>query len=200
MSLGVLLTVAVVIFLAELPDKSMFASLVLGTRYRALYVWAGVASAFLVHVVIAVSAGSVLHLLPHRLLEAIVAALFLVGAGLVFFGADEGEDETEGGVERAADEQTAAPSFRRVYLTSFTVIFIGEWGDITQIATANYAAKYDPVTVGIGAVLGLWLVSGLGVTVGARLLRYVPITLLQRVTAVILVVFAVISAVAAIRG
>ena len=87
-----------------------------------------------------------------------------------------------------------------MFLTSFTVIFIGEWGDITQIATANYAAKYDPLTVGIGATLGLWLVSGLGVTVGARLLNYVPVTVLKRVTALILVVFGVVSAVAAIRG
>ena len=81
------------------------------------------------------------------------------------------------------------------------MVFIGEWGDITQIATANYAAKYyDPLTVGIGAVLGLWLVSGLGVTVGARLLRYVPMMLMQRVTAAILAAFGVVSALAAIRG
>ena len=71
-----------------------------------------------------------------------------------------------------------------MFLTSFTLIFIGEWGDITQIATANYAAKYDdPLSVGIGAALGLWLVSGLAVTVGARLLNRVPVLLLRRVTA-----------------
>ena len=198
MSLGVLFGVAAVIFLAELPDKSMFASLVLGTRYRALYVWIGVASAFLVHVVIAVSAGSVLHLLPHRLVEAVVAVLFLLGAALVLFTHED--DETEEGAEHEADGLAAAPSFRRVFLTSFTVIFIGEWGDITQIATANYAAKYDPVTVAIGAVLGLWLVSGLGVTVGAKLLGYVPVLLLKRITALILVVFGVVSAIAAVNG
>ena len=44
-------------------------------------------------------------------------------------------------------------------------------------------------------MLGLWLVSGLGVSVGARLLRYVPMMLMQRVTATILAVFGVISAV-----
>jgi putative Ca2+/H+ antiporter (TMEM165/GDT1 family) len=197
-SLGVLFTVAAVIFLAELPDKSMFASLVLGTRYRALYVWLGVATAFLVHVVIAVAAGGVLHLLPHRLVESIVAALFVIGAALILFGGEE--DESEGEAELESDQLATAPSFRRVFLTSFTVIFIGEWGDITQIATANYAAKYDPLTVGIGAVLGLWVVSALGVTVGAKLLSYVPITLMKRVTALILVIFGIVSAVAAIRG
>ncbi|WP_242418348.1 TMEM165/GDT1 family protein, partial [Frankia sp. CpI1-P] len=47
-----------VIFLAELPDKTMVASLVLGSRFRPLYVWAGVAVAFVVHVTVAVAAGS----------------------------------------------------------------------------------------------------------------------------------------------
>ncbi len=47
----------VLTFLGELPDKSLFASLVLGTRYRPAYVWAGVAAAFTVHVGIAVTAG-----------------------------------------------------------------------------------------------------------------------------------------------
>jgi putative Ca2+/H+ antiporter (TMEM165/GDT1 family) len=197
-SLGILFTVAAVIFLAELPDKSMFASLVLGTRYRAWYVWLGVATAFLVHVVIAVAAGGVLHLLPHRLVEAVVAVLFLLGAGLILLG---GEDEESAAVvELDSDQLVGPPRFWRVFLTSFTVVFVGEWGDITQIATANYAAKYDPLSVGVGAVLGLWLVSGLGVTVGARLLRFVPMGLMKRITAVILALFGVVSAVAAIRG
>jgi Ca2+/H+ antiporter, TMEM165/GDT1 family len=197
-SFGILLTVAVVVFLAELPDKSMFASLLLGTRYRPLYVWLGVASAFLVHVIIAVTAGGLLHLLPHRLVEAVVAVLFLGGAVLVIYSVEEDEEEAE--EAEHAEQAVVQPSFWRVYLTSFTVIFIGEWGDITQIATANYAAKYDPLTVAVGATLGLWLVSGLGVTLGSKLLKYVNVRLLQRITAVILVVFAVISAVSAIRG
>jgi Ca2+/H+ antiporter, TMEM165/GDT1 family len=197
-SFGVLFGVAAVIFLAELPDKSLIATLVLGTRYRASWVWVGVATAFTVHVVIAVAAGGALALLPHRLLESIVAALFFIGAGLVLFS-HEDDDEEE--VVPASDEPYAGPSFGRVFLTSFTLIFIGEWGDITQIATANYAAKYDdPVSVGVGALLGLWLVSGLAVTVGARLLNRVPVLLMRRITAAILVVFGAVSAVAAARG
>jgi Ca2+/H+ antiporter, TMEM165/GDT1 family len=197
-SFGLLLGVAAVIFLAELPDKSLIATLVLGTRFRASWVWLGVATAFTVHVVIAVAAGGALALLPHRLVEAIVAGLFLIGAALVLFS-QEDDDEEE--VEQDADALTAGPSFGRVFLTSFALIFVGEWGDITQIATANYAAKYnDPLSVGIGATLGLWLVSGLAVTVGARLLNRIPVRLLRRVTATILLVFSIVSAVAAVRG
>ena len=86
MSVAVVAITFGVIFLAELPDKSMIASLVLGTRYRSLHVWLGAAAAFAVHVVIAVTAGGLLSLLPHRLVQSIVAALFLVGAAILIFG------------------------------------------------------------------------------------------------------------------
>jgi hypothetical protein len=67
-------------FLAELPDKSMFASLVLGTRYRPSWVWAGAASAFTLHMAIAVTAGQLLALLPDQVVKAVVAALFVARA------------------------------------------------------------------------------------------------------------------------
>lgn len=188
-----------VIFISELPDKSLFASLVLGTRYRGLYVWVGVAAAFLVHVVIAVAAGQLLMLLPHRLVEAIVAALFLAGAAFLLLSkehAEEAEGVTEG--EQAA---RVATSFRRVALTSFGVVFVGEWGDITQIVTANYAARYaDPFSVGLGAVLALWAVAALAITAGSKLLDHVPMSVVRRVTGLILLGFAAYSGYAAVRG
>lgn len=186
-----------VIFLGELPDKSMFASLVLGTKFKKSYVWMGAAAAFLVHVVIAVTAGKLLTLLPHRIVEAIVAALFLAGALLLFFGKHGVEEEP------GADGKAVAPNahgFLKVFSTSFVVVFLGEWGDITQIATANYAAKYhDPIGVGIGATLALWSVAGIGILAGAKLMNHVPAKTLQRVTGVILLLFAVLSALAALK-
>src|SRR5437868_3463691 len=107
-----------VIFLAELPDKSMIASLVLGTRYRSLHVWLGAAAAFAVHVVIAVTAGGLLSLLPHRLVQSIVAALFLVGAAILIFGRETADDDDTAGV--VIDE--APPTTLRVVSLSFVVI------------------------------------------------------------------------------
>ena len=198
----VVLIVFGVIAIAELPDKSLFASLVLGTRYRASWVFAGVAAAFLVHVVIAVAAGGVLTLLPHRIVEAIVAVLFAVGAAILLLGREE--EAAEEGLEEGADaarQLRATATFRRVALTSFGVVFAGEWGDITQIATANYAARYhDPLSVAVGATLGLWAVAGLAVTAGKRVLDYVPVALVRRVAGVILLAFAVLSFVKVARG
>ena len=194
MHIGVILLVFAVIFIAELPDKSLFAALILGTKFPARYVWLGAASAFFVHVIIAVTAGHFLTLLPHRVLEAVIAALFLAGAGLILFGKHGLEDTPE------AAKPVDIHNPWKVYATAFSVVFIGEWGDITQIATANYAAKYhDTVNVAIGAILALWLVTLLAVTAGAKVLSRVPAHLLQRVTGGVLLLFGILSIIAAIK-
>lgn len=191
-NLAVIATVFPIIFVAELPDKTALASLVMGARYRASWVFSGMAAAFLVHVVLAVSLGALLSLLPHRALEAVVGAVFLLGAVLLLRGRDEEED--------LVDDRDKV-GFWRVSTMAFVVILVAEFGDLTQIVTANLAAKYeDPFSVGLGAVAGLWAVGGLAILGGQGLLRIVPMKLIIRVAALIMVVLAVISIVAAIRG
>jgi putative Ca2+/H+ antiporter (TMEM165/GDT1 family) len=194
--LAVIATVFGLIFLAELPDKTALAGLVLGTRYRPLPVFAGAAAAFAVHVTLAVALGSLLTLLPHRILQAVVGALFLLGAVLLLRGRHEEEED-----ESLAIAEGKAPTFPRVAGTSFLVILVAEFGDLTQIVTANLAAKYhDPLSVGLGAVLGLWAVAALAIAGGRGLLKIVPITVITRVAAAIMAVLAAVSIVAAIRG
>jgi Ca2+/H+ antiporter, TMEM165/GDT1 family len=179
--LSVVLAVYPIIFLGELPDKTMFASLVMSTRGRPGVVWVGAAVAFLVHVVIATTFGVVLfRLLPQRALEAFVAAMFLAGAVLAL---------REAAKERSEERliQREAASHRRIALTAFLVIFVAEWGDLTQILTANLAAHYhDALSVGVGALLALWTVAGLAVVSGQSLLRVVNIATVRIVTAVVL--------------
>ena len=86
-----------VVFLAELPDKTALAGLVLGTRYRASYVFVGVAAAFALHVALAVAAGSVLTLLPRAVVQGLTGALFLGGAAVLLFRKGDGEEENESG-------------------------------------------------------------------------------------------------------
>lgn len=196
MDLLVILTVFGVVFLAELPDKTALASLVLGTRYRPSHVFAGTAAGFLVHVVLAILAGSLLTLLPGRVLHAVVGALFLMGAILLLRGRHEEEEEED--LQLSGDKPA---TFRRVAGMSFGVILVAEFGDLTQIVTANLAAKYhNPISVGVGATLGLWAVAGLAIVGGRGLLKVVPITVVTRVAATVMGILAVISLVEAIRG
>ena len=179
--LAVVVAVFPIIFLGELPDKTMFASLVLSTRGRPAVVWLGAAAAFVVHVVIAVTVGVALfHLLPPRALDAFVAAMFLAGALLALREAVKERRD-----EKLVEQEVA--SHRRIAITAFAVIFIAEWGDLTQILTANLAAHYhDPLSVGVGAVLALWTVAGLAVVSGQSILRLVNVATVRIVTAVVL--------------
>jgi putative Ca2+/H+ antiporter (TMEM165/GDT1 family) len=72
----------------------VFAALVMGSRYRPIFVFAGAAAAFTVHVALAVTAGGLLTLLPHRPVQAIAGAPFLAGAVLLWRQrTEEGDDD-----------------------------------------------------------------------------------------------------------
>ena len=187
----------VITFLAELPDKSMFASLILATRYRPAWVWAGAAAAFTVQIGLAVTAGQLLHLLPGQAVEAVTAGLFVAGSAYLWvssFRPQEIEDAD------AARQGGGPDSFWRVAATSFGLIFLAEFGDITQITAANLAARYGPLPVFAGAALGLWAIAAVAVSVGAKSLKLLPLPWIRRVTATILLGFGVYAIIAAITG
>ncbi|MGA5060675.1 TMEM165/GDT1 family protein [Streptomyces pseudogriseolus] len=191
-SLTVTAVVFGVVFLAELPDKTALAGLVLGTRYRASYVFAGVAAAFAVHVALAVAAGSVLTLLPQQLVHAVTGVLFLGGAAMLLLKKDEDEEEI-----RKPEDQ----SFWKVAGAGFMLILVAEFGDLTQIMTANLAARYDdPLSVGLGAVLALWAVAGLGIVGGKALMKRVPLELITRIAALLMLGLGVWSLWEAVAG
>jgi putative Ca2+/H+ antiporter (TMEM165/GDT1 family) len=196
MDISVIVVVFVVIFISELPDKSLLSSLILSSRYPARYVWLGAATAFLIHVLIAVSIGKVLGLLPHNLLEAIVALIFLGGALILFFGKHGVDDD----IQKNSKHVEKTFNAWKLYSAAFGITFLGEWGDITQITTINYEAHYHmPWSVGVGALLALWSVTALAVIFGAKVVNFVPTKVLQRVSAAILFCFAIISAYQAIK-
>ncbi|MBA3283282.1 MAG: TMEM165/GDT1 family protein [Acidimicrobiia bacterium] len=165
-----LLRALVTVFLAELPDKTMIATIVLVTRYRRPgWVWVGAVGAFTVHVVVAVAAGSAIGLLPDVAVKVAVATLFLVGAVLLFRAARRAEGTDTGA--------TVAPSTVRATVAgSFGLVVLAEWGDLTQLATASLAADSgQPVATGIGALLALAAVAGIAAGFGRQLVARVPI-------------------------
>jgi Ca2+/H+ antiporter, TMEM165/GDT1 family len=182
---AIALAVFPVIFIGELPDKTMMASLVMATRGKPLLVWVGAAAAFLVHVVIATTIGVALfRILPSRVLDAVVAAMFVAGGIYALLEGTKDEDEL---VEREVKSH-------RVVTTAFIVIFVAEWGDLTQILTANLAAHYHSgFSVAVGAVAALWAVAALAVIGGQGLLRFVDIATIRKITAAVLFLFAAVA-------
>ncbi len=195
MQLGIVLGVFALIFVAELPDKTMIATLIMGSRYRPVLVWIGATAAFGIHVTIAVLAGRLLALLPHAWVEGVTAVLFAAGA-VYLLVVTEDEEEAEG-----EEEADAAPAGLKPIATAFVVIFVGEFGDLTQILTANLAAKYHaPWSVFVGAFAALAAVAALGAFGGRALLRVLPLKVIRKAGGVLLAGFAVYTIVQLVRG
>lgn len=171
-----------VIFIGELPDKTMFANLVMAARGRPGRVWLGAAAAFVVHAVLAVTVGVALfEVVPKRALDAVVAALF---AGSAVYAWREATKDEAGVALKEAGRHGAV-------LTSFVVIFLAEWGDLTQVLTADLAARYhNGFTVALAAILALWAAAAVAVLGGQALSRVVRVATIRKLTALMLVVLA----------
>ncbi len=191
---AIAVAVFALIFVAELPDKTMIAVLIMGSRYRPVLVWVGAVLAFTVHVTVAVLLGRLLQLLPHHWVEGITTALFAAGAAYLLL-VPEKEEEERG----EAEADTAGRGLRTVG-AAFVVILVGEFGDLTQILTANLAAKYhSTVSVFVGALAGLAAASAVAAFGGKALLRVLPLGVIRRIGGVLLALLAVYSLVDLIR-
>lgn len=119
----------------------------------------GTCAALAVQSGVAVAAGQLVSLLPARAVHLGAGVLFLVSAILMWRGKAEDEQAERGGdLDRG---------FWRSAWLVFGVVFVAEWGDLTQLATAALAARYAaPLAVFAGATAALWSVAGIAVFVG----------------------------------
>jgi Ca2+/H+ antiporter, TMEM165/GDT1 family len=166
-----------VIFVAELPDKTALAALVLATRHRPVPVLVGAGAALTVQSLIAVTAGQLVSLLPERPVHVVAGVLFLFAAVMMWRKREEPAN---------AEGATGQQGFWRSTWLAFAVVFIAEWGDLTQLATAALAARYHaPVVVFAAATTALWSVAGLATLIGARAGRLLDPARTKRVAAVL---------------
>lgn len=179
------------IFVVELPDKTFIATLVMSTKMRPLFVWIGVALAFLVQTGVAVGLGKAASFLPEQLVHVAAAVMFTIGAIILFREARTADEEEPGTEDEYAAKADAGAHGFRVVATSFVVLFAAEWGDLSQLLTISLVAKYDdPVSVFLGAWGALLAVSGLAVIVGRLLLQRVRLSVLHYVGATVCVLMA----------
>ena len=181
MNWNLFFSIYTLIFIAELPDKTAFATLLLAARGRAQAVFLGVAGAFLIQTLVAVTFGSALSLLPEKWVHFGSGLIFIGFAVLAWRQRNRPEDEDE------ADFDSLHASFWPCVWKSFMVIFIAEWGDLTQLATASMTAKYgnDKLTVFTAALLALWSVTAVAVVLGRNIERWVKPRQLQALSAIL---------------
>jgi putative Ca2+/H+ antiporter (TMEM165/GDT1 family) len=184
------------IFVVELPDKTFLATLVLATKYRPILVWLGVGAAFAVQTTVAVLLGHAASLLPEDVVRIVAMLMFLAGAVILV---REGRSHQQSSGEEFAEGTKDVTGFRAV-LASFLVLFAAEWGDLSQLLTISLVARYEaPVSVFIGALGALLLVSGLAVLAGRTLLRFVALHVLHYVGAGVCLVLATLTLVEILR-
>ena len=192
-----LATIAIVfaaIFVVELPDKTFIATLVLATRFRPLFVWIGVSLAFLVQTLVAVVIGGLLANLPKRPVEVFAALMFLAGGFILLRGAKKADEEEKETEEEFAHKGAATAVGLKAIAVSFSVLFLAEWGDLSQLLTANMVLRFhQPLSVFLGAFLALATVSALGAVIGRALLARVHLTTIRRVGGVVCLLLAALT-------
>ena len=191
MDIGIIALAFAAIFVVELPDKTFLATLVLATKYRPLFVWIGVGLAFAIQTLLAVVVGGVATLLPKDAIHIAAALLFLGGAVLLF---KEGRSHQEADDEEEfAEKAKPAHGLKQVF-ASFMVLFAAEWGDLSQLLTISLVARYkEAVSVFLGALGALLVVSGLAVILGRQLLRFVKLHVLHFVGALVCLVLGILT-------
>jgi putative Ca2+/H+ antiporter (TMEM165/GDT1 family) len=180
-------TVFGVIFLAELPDKTALAALVLATRHRPLPVFVGASLALTAQSVIAVAAGSIVAQLPSHVVHVGSGLLFIACAVVMWLRKND---------ESAADESgQVTAGFWSALWTVFLIVFAAEWGDLTQIGTAGFQAKYHAwFTILLASSLALWSVAAIAVFVGNRAGKLLDPAVTRRVAAVVFAIIGVLLA------
>ncbi len=186
------LSIYFIIFIAELPDKTAFATLLLATRCSGLAVFSGVALAFLIQTIVACIFGQFISLLPEKWVHLFAGILFLYFAFQMWRDRDEIENNSGGTCE-------IFPSFWSASWKAFLVIFIAEWGDLTQIATASLIAKYqnDKLTVFLAAVLALWSITLVAIFLGQRIKNMINPKILRIICAILFLIIGIYFIIAA---
>ena len=149
-----LLVPLVAIGLAELGDKSQLSILLLSSKTtRHSHLLLGVILAFLVVDGVAVLVGSwITSIVPINLVKMVSGVLFVI-FGVLTLRADDTKEDSR-------------LRFNSPFVSGFAFIFMTEWGDKTQIASALFAAKYDPLMVLAGTMTALTLLSTAAVYLG----------------------------------
>lgn len=162
----------VLIALAEIGDKSQLVCMTLAARHgRALPVLYGAVAAFAILNGLAVAFGTTLAgWLPQT---------WVLAAMAVLFGAF-GVHSLMNGSEEEGDEDGPRITGHGLFVTSFLMIFVAEFGDKTQISVAGLAGLYPSIPVWLGATFALVLTSAAGVLAGKTVLRRLPILWLHR--------------------
>ncbi|CAK6693116.1 Putative manganese exporter [Synechococcus sp. CBW1107] len=191
------------ITLAEVGDKTFFVALLLAARHSGRTVFLGAFAALSAVTLLSLGVGYGLReLLPAALMPWLAALLFLgFGAKLLLdaqrLPADDGSDEEEeaAALVQQAEGRGEADKPGGVIWEAFSLVFLAELGDRTQIATILLAAAPAFTLVGLvaGTLLGHALVTALAILAGKWIGQRIQERLLYRLSGGLFLAFGLVS-------
>ena len=160
--------------LAEMGDKTQLSILLLSSRtneYARLLL--GVMLAFLLADGFAILVGSwVNEVIPAHLVKVVSGLVFILFGILILRGESE-------------DEETGSLSAKGAFISGFSMIFLSEWGDKTQIASALFATEYDPRMVFLGVMIALFALTVMAIFLGRYLSQRIDRKAITRAAGVV---------------
>jgi len=171
------------IFAAEIGDKSQLVCMALAARYRASPVMLGSALAFLLLNSLAVVFGAAIaNWLPEIYIFSVVAILFAV-FGVHALRIEEDEN----------NEAVAIRTDGSILVGTFLLITVAEFGDKTQLAVVALSSTNLPIAVWFGSTVALITTSALGVWAGRTILQRMPITYLHKISGILFIFLAMFA-------
>jgi putative Ca2+/H+ antiporter (TMEM165/GDT1 family) len=207
-----------VIIVSELGDKTFFIAAILAMRNPRVTVFAGAMMALGLMTVLSAMLGFATTIIPRWFTYYVSCALFAVfGIKMLreayTMDANEAQEEyeevqtelrkkeeeaekqsslvdPEAGIVRTPQRRLLYSLFSRVFLQSFTLTFLAEWGDRSQIATIILAARDEVIGVIIGGTLGHALCTSLAVMGGRCIAQHISIKTVHLVGGIVFIIFA----------
>lgn len=189
------------ITISELGDKTFFIGMILAMRYPRRWVLAGVVAALAAMTILSVLIGRIFSFLPPIYIHyAEIILFFAFGTKLLWDGWRmpnqanlEVLEEAEEAIETGEKRLKQAPKGWGIFVESFVLTFIAEWGDRTQIATIALAASNNVIGVTIGAIIGHTICALLAVLGGKLIAGRLSERTITLIGGALFYVFAVVA-------
>lgn len=171
----------IAVAIAELGDKSQLLILLLASRVKKrLRLLFGIVLAFFIVDGVAILAGSwITTVIPISMFKIISGIIFII-IGILLLIKKEPKDELK-------------IYSKNSFLSGFLLIFLAEWGDKTQIASALFAAQYNALMVLIGVMLALTFLSILTIYFGKLISNKINKKVITKIAGVVFIGMGILS-------
>lgn len=179
--LSEMLRAFLLVFAAEMGDKSQIIAMTFATQYRKRYVLIGVTLAAVLNHGLAIVLGRYLSkVVPLDIIQIIAGFVFVI------FGLTSLQDEE-------LDDFEAKKSFGPI-VTVAIAFFIGELGDKTQLTAMTLASEaISPIFVLLGTTSAMVTTSAIGIVIGSKVGDKIPDLLIKIISSIVFIIFGLVK-------